>query len=211
VINGVELVGVRSQFTFNGEHGAYRVEFADGFTGEFDPFTVTASDEALQVRGGALGSVLRGRGARATINGEQRISENSRFKIAAGGVEAVLRFADGFTGEFEPVTVSGATLSSASVKVTSDSASATLDQITATLSDPNAGADVGDESARHAGSSTGDASEFLRDPRASAKAQLVSRLLRDLVRTDPHTLLATLNPAVVNDLQYRQMLVSLLR
>jgi hypothetical protein len=88
VINGVRRQGSQNEFLVHGREGSYLLQFADGFSGDFDPITITAHGGSLSADEGRLRSVLRGADASVTFDGEQL-----SISHASGTVSAAADFA----------------------------------------------------------------------------------------------------------------------
>jgi hypothetical protein len=113
VINGVRRVGSRNGFTVHGREGSYLIRFSDDFSGDFDAITVTHDSDILKVRGGELGSLLRGRDASVTVSEEQlQISRSTRtvsdaadFAIARSASRQLYRLAQRDPGALRAILI----------------------------------------------------------------------------------------------------------
>src|SRR5439155_11336913 len=70
LINGVAHTSADQHFTIQGAHGTYDIEFAPGFTGNFDSITIASISQQLQIDGGAAPGLAFGSDAQAIINGQ---------------------------------------------------------------------------------------------------------------------------------------------
>ena len=66
VINGEQVVGSRNRFTISSGGGTFVIEFAEDFSGEFEPITIGSTAGGLQTTSGQLGKLVRGRDAQIT-------------------------------------------------------------------------------------------------------------------------------------------------
>jgi hypothetical protein len=183
VINGRQIVGVQNRFALNGRHGSFTIEFAQGFTGGFDSITVTSRDQRLHASGGRLGTTIRGHDARATINGEARTGDATRFMVEDNGVVASIEFATGFIGRFEPVTIASRTADSG----------------------------FGQSSAGQATSSGGESDSTMSATSGFSVTELTSRFLSSLARNAPELLLETIGFGGQDNQKRRQLIAELLR
>ena len=102
LINGVELSSTNNQFTFQGEHGTYQIEFAAGFSGAFDPITARSTLETLHTDGGVDGLVY-GNDSAATINGQELAGSGNQFEFVEDDRRVTLVFQAGFEGQFDTI------------------------------------------------------------------------------------------------------------
>jgi hypothetical protein len=104
VINGVEHASADGQFEVQGAHGVYEIEFAFGFTGDFDAISVASVAQQLDIEGGVEPGRAVGSDAQAVINGQLLTGEKSLFSFAVDGQQVTLEFQSGFAGEFDAFT-----------------------------------------------------------------------------------------------------------
>jgi hypothetical protein len=105
VFQGVEQTSADNRFTVTGTHGTYIVAFAPGFTGDFNPVTVASSLEILPTSGGDETGAAYGYDGTATINGRTLVASGPDFLYDDGNRRVSLRFQPGFTGLFDPLTI----------------------------------------------------------------------------------------------------------
>ena len=105
VVDGVTHVGNVNTLNLSDGGGSYTLEFAAGFTGAFDPITISPGPHAFQLLGGDGTGHDVGRDAEALINGQTFTSTNETFDVALGGTSFSLRFEDNFLGDFDPIEV----------------------------------------------------------------------------------------------------------
>lgn len=103
IINGVELTSSDRTFLFAGEHGTYTIQFADGFSGPFDPITIQSSLDTLDIVGGDEQGIAYGNETEAILNGRHLVSEDGQFQFTEGGVAVTIGFQPGFIGRFDPI------------------------------------------------------------------------------------------------------------
>jgi hypothetical protein len=229
VINGVQLSGQQSRFAFDAGQGSFAIEFVEGFAGSFGPLVVTAGDGRLTAHSGRFGETLRGRDAEATINGQLHVGRGSRFTVVEDQAELAVEFAAGFTGQFEPITVSSRVVVEAKDDLPQDPLIVTLGRIVDSLLPLASGGDLalGASSPVQAEHRTQRAARDLADLKVAAaisadpvataepddltRAALTAGLLRQLLRTDPYAALALFESGGRDSLQHRRLIADLLR
>jgi hypothetical protein len=105
-INGVQLTGVGDRFSVELAGAEFELEFAAGFSGNFAPITVRSVEAAFDITGGDGAGTDFGADGVALINGNEVTSPDDRFAVDGQHGEYVIEFADGFSGGFDPITVS---------------------------------------------------------------------------------------------------------
>jgi hypothetical protein len=173
VVNGVERTGVGNRVTFTDASGQFEIEFQAGFTGAFDPITIRRDLVDFEIQGGNGAGRAVGADAVAVINGVRRVGSQNEFLIHGREGSYLLQFADGFSGDFDPITItaSGGSLPAGAEQVRSllrgADASVTFDGEQLSIS-------------RSSGT-VSDAADF-------AIAQALSRRLRELAQNDADAL-----------------------
>jgi hypothetical protein len=104
-INAQTLTSTDGTFAVATAGGALHVSFLEEFAGAFDPFTVSVANQRVF---GREGSSRRNDGATALINGQRLDRDQGWFLYSQNGVAVSLEFAPGFSGAFDPFTVSAA-------------------------------------------------------------------------------------------------------
>jgi hypothetical protein len=199
VVNGAELTGTGNQFTVVGASGQYELQFQAGFTGSFDPVTVRSEIIGFDFEGGDGAGQAAGADAVAVINGTQVVGSQNRFTITGGGGSFVIEFADGFTGEFEPITIG--------------STGGALQSTSGELGKLVRGRDtqvtyVGNRSAANPPAAPAVAAPEVR--KDFTLAQLMSRRLNRVTPTESSALVAMLRPNGRNSVARAQWLAALL-
>jgi len=110
-INGEQLTGVGDRFSVELAGGDFELEFAGGFEGEFAPITVRSVAATFDISGGDGAGLDVGVDGVALINGSEVNSADDRFAIEGEYGSYVIEFANGFSGGFDPITVSTPELS----------------------------------------------------------------------------------------------------
>src|SRR6185436_16966001 len=103
--NGQTITGNGNHFSFTGEHGTYELTFADGFTGDFASFTARSVASAFDLTGGDGAGNATGADSTAIINGETITGHDNHFTVHGAHGTYEIEFAEGFTGEFDSVTL----------------------------------------------------------------------------------------------------------
>jgi hypothetical protein len=195
VVNGIERTGVGNQVTINEASGQYEIEFQAGFSGAFDPITIRRAIVQFDIQGGNGAGRAAGADAVAVINGVQRVGSQNEFLVHGREGSYLLQFADGFSGDFDPITVTaqaaplqagggqfGSLLRGADASVTFDDEKLSISRSSGTVAD---------------------AADF-------AIAQALSRRLHLLAQTDEGAFMAILGPASRAAIPQRQLIVDLL-
>jgi len=106
ILNGQALTGEGNRFQFTDNDGEYDIQFVAGFTGVLDEVGSIPGDDQFSTTGLDNQGNARGVAARASINGQELSENGGVFQIKSDQATVELTFAEGFTGEFEPITVS---------------------------------------------------------------------------------------------------------
>jgi hypothetical protein len=107
VFNGTEQTSADGSFVVQGEHGTYAIEFAAGFTGDFDPVSVASTPQLLEIEGSEEYGRDTGEDAEAVINGQRRFGTASTFRFVEGGRDVTLAFQADFQGAFDTIEAFG--------------------------------------------------------------------------------------------------------
>jgi hypothetical protein len=107
-INGLNLTSAGRVFTLPTAGGNLIISFQNAFLGAFDPFTVAVREQSIPSLNGGAPARSSGRAAKAIINGRTVKQKDGRFLINQDGVEIAIKFARGFRGKFDDITVSAA-------------------------------------------------------------------------------------------------------
>ncbi len=105
-INGVEFTSLDDTFDVTTASGLVRITFAEGFLGMIDPIAVTYEPRPARPSRTTTDAAVAT--STATINGLVVAGIERRYLVAQNGVEIELQFVDGFSGEFDPFTVTAA-------------------------------------------------------------------------------------------------------
>ena len=104
-INGQNLTGNVNRFSLSTGNGVFTIEFAQGFTGVFDPIDVESVGGGLRLIGDDGDGTVNGSDAVAVFNGETVIGNGRRFTFGEKGEQLTLEFAQGFSGTFDPINL----------------------------------------------------------------------------------------------------------
>ena len=103
-INGVNYTNTTNRLTVAGSNGTYDLAFVNGFAGNIQPITITKASNS-NANGGESSSSAQGSDAVATINGVEQTGDGSNFTVNENGVRATIQFANGFSGAFDPISM----------------------------------------------------------------------------------------------------------
>ena len=104
-INGQPVVAAGNNVSFTDALGSYAFTLVNGFTGAFNPITITSSNGTFDITGGHGDGTATGTDAAATINGQPLTATVNTFVVNTGGGQFVLEIAEGFTGALDPIVV----------------------------------------------------------------------------------------------------------
>lgn len=113
-INGQTLTGTGNTFQYTDEKGQFQIGFAAGFQGAFNPITIQSKTSVVELQGGGNQQEAHGTNLVANINGIQISSSTNQVTYAGTNGTYRIRFASGFTGQIDPISVT----QSAPLKVT---------------------------------------------------------------------------------------------
>ncbi len=112
-INGTTYSSINDTFEMDVDGSDVTIEFGENYLGAFDEISILAlkapgrTSPPRGLRGSDLGNV-------AAINGRTVSASKDRYIVEQDGVRLALKFAKGFSGQFDPFTVSaGGTVDSA--------------------------------------------------------------------------------------------------
>jgi hypothetical protein len=194
-INGVQFTGVGSLVTVNDFGGQYQLEFQAGFSGAFDAITVRSEVVGFQIEGGNANGLASGADAVALINGVRHVGSRDGFTVHGREGTYLLQFADGFSGDFDSITI---TANTGPLAVQGGQLGSLLRGADALVTFHGEPLRIN----RSAGAVSG-AADF-------AIARSLSRRLYTLAETDPGALAAILSPNSLATLPQRQSIAGLL-
>jgi hypothetical protein len=195
VVNGVQFTGVGNHVAVNDSAGQYELEFQAGFTGAFDTILVRSEVVGFEIEGGNAAGLAAGADAVAIINGVQHVGSSDGFTVHDREGTYLLQFADGFSGDFDAITITANTGPLALQGGQLGSLLRGADALVTFHGEPL-------RINRSAGAVSG-AADF-------AIARSLSRRLYTLAETDPGALAAILSPNSLATLPQRQSIAGLL-
>jgi Flagellin hook IN motif len=104
-INGQPVVAAGNNVAYADALGSYTFTLASGFTGAFNPITVTSANGTFDVIGGNGDGTATGADAQATINGQPLTATGDTFSINTGGGQFLLKLVEGFSGPLDSIDV----------------------------------------------------------------------------------------------------------
>ncbi|HJQ79094.1 MAG TPA: flagellin hook IN motif-containing protein [Lacipirellulaceae bacterium] len=104
-INGQPIVAQGNNVAYTDALGSYTFILASGFTGAFNPITITSANGTFDVIGGNGDGTATGADAQAVINGQSLAAIGNTFSINTGGGQFLLELVDGFSGTLDPIDV----------------------------------------------------------------------------------------------------------
>lgn len=115
ILNGQTIEGTGSDVTFETEYGDLELAFAEDYAGELQTFTVAATVGEFTVLGTEESSAVYGQDVIVEVGGEEYVGVGNQVTLGLGAATVQLEFAEGFSGELDPITISGTELESDSV------------------------------------------------------------------------------------------------
>lgn len=114
-LNGQKIEGKGSEVTLETEYGNVDVGFVEGYVGSVDTFTIGAVVGEFTVLGTDESTTVYGKDVVVEFGGQEYVGVGNQVTVGTAEATVELEFAEGFSGELDPITISGTELESDSL------------------------------------------------------------------------------------------------